>query len=90
MFGKGSPRAQTHLDCGGVAECSVKGHQGHRPTSTGGIEQSRLEADGPKLLQAVVNGDVDGVAEVRVHARQGKQVRRPHKEVAVECVETHT
>ena len=59
-------------------------------TSAGGVEECCLETHRAKVLEVVVNGNVDGVAEVRVHTGQGEQVRGTHKEVPMESVQAHT
>ena len=55
-------------------------------TPVAGIEQSCLETNCAHVLEALVNGDVHGVAVVRVGVREGEEVGGSDKEVAVEGV----
>ncbi len=47
-----------------------------------------METDRTQILEIFINGQVDSVAEVRVHTGQGKQIRGANKEVTMESMKT--
>ena len=57
-------------------------------TFAAGVEQGCLKAHRTAILQALIDGDVHGVAVVRVHVGQGEEVGGANEEVPVERVQT--